>query len=85
MLVENVKYVKDYSIDVIFRDGKVKRYDLKKWLFSDINPTLFKFRKLNLFKQVRVENGIIIWGEDEMDLTPDHMIEMEVKKGPLKA
>ena len=40
---------------------------------------LYKFRKLNLFKQVSVENGIIVWGDDEMDFTPDHMVEMEVK------
>jgi hypothetical protein len=80
MLVADVKYIKDYIIDVTFRNGEVKRYDFKKWLFSDINPMLYKFRKSNLFKKVRVENGIIVWGDDEMDFTPDHMLEMEVKK-----
>jgi len=79
MLVDSVKYIKDYVIDVTLRTGEVKRYDFKKWLFSDINPMLYKFRKLNHFKKVRVENGIIVWGDDEMDFTPDHMVEMEVK------
>ncbi|HTA26513.1 MAG TPA: DUF2442 domain-containing protein [Bacteroidia bacterium] len=78
MLVSDVKYIKDYVIEVTLRTGEVKRYDLKKWLFSDINPILYKFRKLNHFKKVRVENGIIVWGDDEMDFTPDHMVEMEV-------
>jgi hypothetical protein len=77
MRVASVKYIKDYILEVTLQNGTVKTYNFKKWLFSDINPMLFKYRKLNLFKQVRAKNGALIWGDDEMDLTPDHMVEME--------
>jgi Protein of unknown function (DUF2442) len=74
------KYISDYIIEVEFTNGAKKYYDFKKWMFEMCQPNYYKFRKLTLFKKVRVKDGVLFWGKREMDFLPSHIKEFEIKK-----
>ncbi len=74
------KHIKDYIIEAKLDNGKVKYYDFEKWLFGDVNPMFVKFRCLEKFKKVKVWNGILILGNDEMDFLPEHIKDFEIKR-----
>jgi hypothetical protein len=58
---------KDFSLDLKFTDGSVKRFDVKPYLDYEL------FRELkdpNYFKQVRLAFGTVQWPH-EQDISPD--------------
>ena len=57
----------DFSLDLKFNDGSVKRFDAKPYLDYEF------FRELkdpNYFKQVRLAFGTVQW-LDEQDISPE--------------
>ena len=82
MYITGVKYLKNYILHVTFKNGLVKDFNFKDFLFTETNPMFTKFRSINLFKKVRAENGLLIWGDDEMDFLGEHLflLEKESKK-----
>ena len=84
MEIKKVKYIKDYILEITYKDGTIKPYDFKKWLFTDINPMYLKFRKIKNFKKVKPYGSMIIFGNDEMEF-PDYQLKyFEVKSSQKK-
>ena len=84
MLIKKAKYIKDFIIEATFDNGAVKHNDFRKWLFSDINPMHYKFRKPKNFRMVKAEYGMIVIGNDEMEFPDYHIHDLEIidyKKG----
>lgn len=57
----------DFSLDLKFNDGKLKRFDIKPYL----NYEVFKpLKNVDYFKNVRIAFGTVQW-QDEQDISPD--------------
>ncbi len=82
MYIIGVKYIRNYILQVAFKNGLIKDFNFKDFLFEETNPMFTKFKNLSLFKKVRAENGLLIWGDDEMDFLGEHLflLEKDAKK-----
>lgn len=57
----------DFSLDLKFNDGSVKRFDAKPYLDYEFFREL---KELNYFKQVRLAFGTVQW-PNEQDISPE--------------
>jgi hypothetical protein len=57
----------DFSLDLKFNDGSVKKFDAKPYLDYEFFREL---KDLNYFKQVRVAFGTVQWPH-EQDISPE--------------
>ena len=57
----------DFSLDLEFNDGSVKRFDAKPYLDYEVFREL---KDLNYFKQVRIAFGTVQWPH-EQDISPE--------------
>ena len=57
----------DFSLDLKFNDGSVKRFDVKPYLDYEVFREL---KDLNYFKQVDVAFGTVQW-PNEQDISPE--------------
>lgn len=68
----------DYTLDLRFSDGSVKRFDVKPYLKYEVFKEL---KDLSYFKQVRLAFGTVQWPH-EQDISPDTLF-LEGNTGPL--
>lgn len=57
----------DFSLDLEFNDGSVKRFDAKPYLDYEVFREL---KDLNYFKRVRIAFGTVQWPH-EQDISPE--------------
>ena len=83
MTITNATYLHDYLIEVVFKDGTVRVVDLENFFKSSHLKLVRKFYPLELFKQFRIEDGVLCWGDNECDINPWNIYEgkYDVKKG----
>lgn len=65
--VVDVRANDDFTLDLKFSDGSVKRFDVKPYLKYEVFTELNDF---NYFKKVRLAFGTIQW-PNEQDIAPD--------------
>lgn len=65
--VTGVKANDDFSLDLEFNDGSVKRFDAKPYLEYEVFREL---KDLGYFKQVRLAFGTIQWPHQQ-DISPE--------------
>jgi hypothetical protein len=68
--ITSAKYLNDYKLAVAFADGTKKNIDLGDFMRANKYAIAGKFINKELFKQVRVEDGTICWGNNEFDINP---------------
>ena len=76
--VTAVKANDDYTLDLRFSDGSVKRFDVKPYLKYEVFNEL---KDLSYFKQVRLAFGTVHWPH-EQDIAPDTLF-LEGNAAPL--
>lgn len=59
----------DFSLDLEFSDGSVKRFDAKPYLDYEVFREL---KDLDYFKQVRISFGTVQWPH-EQDISPESL------------
>ena len=57
----------DYTLDLNFKDGSVKRFDVKPFLGYEVFQEL---KDLRYFKNVRIAFGTVQW-RNEQDISPE--------------
>ena len=57
----------DFSLDLKFSDGSIKRFDAKPYLDYEVFKSL---KNADYFKQIRIAFGTVQWA-DEQDISPD--------------
>ncbi len=68
-------YLYDYLIEVTFEDHTTRVLDLER-LFTQSDVLCFrKFESPEKFRQFRVEDGTLAWGDDECDISPFRIYE----------
>ena len=65
--VKAVTANEDFSLDLKFNDGSVKRFDVRPYLDHEFFREL---KDLNYFKQVRIAFGTVQWPH-EQDISPE--------------
>ena len=71
MKIIKVKYLEAYKLQVFFDDGKVVIADFKAFLQKSGNPMTTQFKRIPLFKKVKVWNGHLTWLDGEMDISSE--------------
>jgi hypothetical protein len=64
----------DYTLDLKFNDGSVKRFDMKPYLDYELFQEL---KDLDYFKQVSIAFGTVNWPH-EQDIAPETLFEEAV-------
>lgn len=62
-----VKANDDFSLDLKFKDGSIKRFDVKPYIGRGVFREL---EDLNYFKKVRITFGTVQW-PNEQDISPE--------------
>jgi len=70
MYIKNAEYITGYQLRVWFTDGTVRIISLYGLLNRSKNHLINKYLDINLFKQFKVEEGTLCWGENEFDINP---------------
>ena len=70
MFILKAEYIDGYQLKVYFNDGAIRIINLYAFLISSKNHLIRKFKNIELFKQFRVEDGTLCWGDNEFDLNP---------------
>ncbi len=71
MPLKKVEYLEEYKLMMIFSNGRKKIHDFKNFLFSNNHPSVIPYRKLSLFKKVKIDtDGTLTWGNNQMDFNP---------------
>jgi len=73
--ITKLKYIKDYVLELHFDDGVIKNIDMKKFIGNGVSSML---SEIDFFKQVKVENGFLIW-PNNYDLCPNSLYQLNDK------
>ena len=82
MIITKATYLHDFLIEVTFKDGVVRIIDLEKFFRTSRLELVRKFYPIELFRQFRIEDGVLCWGDNECDINPWNIYEgkYDVKK-----
>lgn len=81
--VNNIKVIAELYMLVTFSSGEKRVFDVSKLLEY---PIYKKLEDYEIFKSAYVENGIIVWNNGEIDVSPETVYinsfeyEQEIKK-----
>jgi Protein of unknown function (DUF2442) len=64
--LENIKYLDEYKLELIFSDQLVRTIDFEPFLKSAKNPMTSKYLDMDNFKKYKLEYGDLVWGDYEM-------------------
>ena len=70
-VVKGVRAHSDYTLDISFADGSLRRYDAHRLLEQRGYAAL---KNLTFFKQARPMYDTVGWSED-LDISPEHLYE----------
>ncbi|MCL2414843.1 MAG: DUF2442 domain-containing protein [Bacteroidales bacterium] len=69
-MIVKADYLHDHLIEITFRDGTVRVVDLENFFTTSKFGLIRKFAPLDQFKQFRIEDGALAWGDNECDINP---------------
>jgi len=79
--VEQAKYVSDYTIRLVFNNGKTGTANLEKMIFDDNRPIFSKLKEKSRFRKFQVRNNTVVWS-DELDLASEYLFYLAFKHDP---
>jgi CO dehydrogenase/acetyl-CoA synthase beta subunit len=68
--IKNVKHITNYKLKIEFDNGTLKTINLETFMKNNKHPIIKRFAEIEKFKEVRVEDGTICWGNNEFDINP---------------
>ena len=68
--IAGVKVVGELSLLIFFSTGEERIFDMQ---YLSEYPVYQKLKNKDYFKTVKVENGILIWGEGELDISSEEV------------
>jgi len=77
--VTKAEYIKDYFIMLNFDNGEKGIVDLKSTIFNDKRKIFKPLRNVDFFKNFSLDSWTINW-ENELDLSPEYLYELAMKK-----
>jgi hypothetical protein len=65
--IEKANYIDDYTVQLNFNDGTVRKIDFSRFLKTRPHPQHNKYLKYSNFRKFRIERGNIVWGKKDLD------------------
>ena len=62
--VKKVTYIQPFKVEIVFNNNKKTLIDFSTFLNSHRNPQFNKYKKPELFKKFKIQNGNIVWGKN---------------------
>jgi hypothetical protein len=66
LTIEKVDYLTGYQLRLEFNDGKVQVINFEQFIKSSCHPQINKYQDLALFKQYRLTEGDLEWGDFDL-------------------
>ena len=57
-------YLNGFSLEIVFNDNKKKKVDFSDFFETHTHPQDNKYKKVENFKKLKIENGNVVWGKD---------------------
>ncbi|MDR1974619.1 MAG: DUF2442 domain-containing protein [Bacteroidales bacterium] len=70
------KYDKGYSINLVFSDGLRKTVSLAEFLSKSLHPDIRKYVDKKHFKNFKVIDGDLVWGDYDMIFSTEELYQM---------
>jgi hypothetical protein len=74
MRIVEAKYIDQYRIELHLDNGKIQEVNLESWLQKTLHPEIKKYIDLKLFKNFTLVSGFLSWGNGEMELDSESLI-----------
>ena len=62
----SAKHIKEYTLEVLFDDGKSVTVDFGEFLRKSKNPQIGKYLKIENFKKFNIDNGDLEWNDYDL-------------------
>ena len=86
MRIIRFEHLDSYRLLVTFADGTQREADFSAFVQNSTRPLIRQFAAPEKFATVHLDEfGVLVWGEDEMDINPVSIYEGEFEPVPLKA
>ncbi len=72
-IITRARYLKDYKIELQFKDGKVGIVDLEN--YKNRGGVFYAFKDLEYFKNFSLDGITLTWF-DEVDIAPERLYEI---------
>ncbi len=66
IIIEEAKYLGDFTIKLFFNDGNITTIDFKNFLKKSLHPSLKKYRNEEEFSKFQLIDGNLNWNDYEM-------------------
>ena len=77
--IEQATYKGDYSIHLVFSNGKEGIANLEETVLGDKRSIFSRLQDLPNFQQFRIEHSTVTWS-DELDLAPEYLFYLAFQK-----
>jgi len=74
-MITKARHLHDYLIEVTFKDRSSRVIDLESFFKTSSLTLVRKFYTPKRFKQFRVEDGTLCWGDNECEINPYYIYE----------
>ncbi len=86
MRITHFEPLGDYRLLITFADGIQREADFGPFVQSSTHPHIRQFADPEQFATVHLDDfGVLVWGDDEMDINPVSVYEGEFEPVQLKA
>ena len=62
--IESAQYISGYKLEIKFSNNTVNIVDFELFLLNNPHPQWNTYKKIENFKQFKIENGNVVWGKD---------------------
>ena len=76
--IVKASYAGEYKIKLLFKDGSSGIVDLSE--YPNKGNVFNLFLNMNYFRNFRIEHGTLVWGNGELDITPEALYEKATGK-----
>lgn len=79
--VSQAEYSGDYTLRLVFNNGKAGTADLEQTIFSDDRSIFSKLKEKSQFRNFQVRNNTVVWF-GELDLASEYLFYLAFKDDP---
>ena len=79
--VDRAEYSGDYTIHLVFNNGKTGTANLEQTVFNDSRPIFSRLKEKSHFRNFEVKHSTVVWF-DELDLASEYLFYLAFKDDP---